>query len=95
MKRSSFFLYIRIKVKNKHNIYLLLPLFVVRMIFQGAIFYKLIARKVLNERFKKFKVDIDKVFEAIEILWNSLTAYREEDLVNIVTKDLYVKIKFI
>ncbi len=95
MKRPSFFLYIRIKVMNKHNIYLLLPLFVINMIFQGEMFYGLIVKSILNKKFKKYEIDAEKIFFSIKSIWDSLTLYRKEEIVNIETEEVYVKIKFI
>lgn len=88
-------MYIRIKVRNKHNIYLLLPLFVINMIFQGEIFYGLIVKSILNKKFKKYEIDVEKVFFAIKSIWDSLTLYRKEEIVNIETEEVYVKVKFI
>lgn len=88
-------MYIRIKVMNKHNIYLLLPLFVINMIFQGEMFYGLIVKSILNKKFKKYEIDAEKIFFSIKSIWDSLTLYRKEEIVNIETEEVYVKIKFI
>ncbi|MFP4456787.1 MAG: hypothetical protein ACLFPS_03940 [Clostridia bacterium] len=80
---------------NKHNIYLLLPLFVINMIFQGEIFYGLIVKSILNKKFKKYEIDAEKIFFSIKSIWDSLTLYRKEEIVNIETEEVYVKIKFI
>jgi len=95
MKRPSLFLLIKLKAKDKPNLYLILPLFVIRMIFQGLIFYKFIIEKILEKKLNKYEVDIDKIINAIEILWYSITDYREEDFVDIETRDINLKIRFI
>ncbi len=95
MKRPSLFLLIKIKAKDKYGFYLILPLFVIRMIFQGLVFYKFIIKKLLEKKFKKYEVDIDKAINAFEKLWCSLTDYREEEIVSVETRDIFFKIRFI